>query len=435
MKILDLRRRTVGGLARVSGKVLWEESDRPEREIFFDTDPEFGDGLSRAPHAFLVAAFIPAMKHGEKRLLVEGPVCPELRNGLHTAMQLLRSWYGAEGHRPLHIEPTEGFVAPLPHIPQRAAMLMSGGVDALATLRTNRQDFSLDHPASIRDGFLVHGFDVGGYEFDDKNVENFRLALSSLRDLADEANVTLIPVYTNLRHLDDNDYLFATEQFGAALASVAHAFSNRITTGLIAASWHVSDLMPWGSHPLLDPNYSSSNVAIRHDGVRFSRLDKVRLVSEWSTALRFLRVCFNPFRPSEHLNCGRCEKCLRTMTELLILGKLDDCETFPTKDVTAEMIAGLLPGTSHLQNYRDACFILGPGAVCYWQEMIDPLRKGGRSDLAQAIEEKLAECRKCQAQAQRAQWRTAAKHLDTRYLGGALARMKRQLRGRSERLG
>ncbi len=84
----------------------------------------------------------------------------------------------------------------------------------------------------------------------------------------------------------------------------------------IAAS-HTHDFdHPWGSHPLLDPKISWSDVKIVHDGYDFSRQDKIRYLSaRWPIYLKYLRVCY-----FQHMayNCGRCEKCLRTITGLLL---------------------------------------------------------------------------------------------------------------------
>ncbi|MFZ0610953.1 MAG: hypothetical protein WAM73_01800 [Desulfobacterales bacterium] len=60
MIIDDLKSGTENGRKRVSAKVAWEDSDRPQQEIFIETDPEFADGLSANPHAFLtVYSFYP----------------------------------------------------------------------------------------------------------------------------------------------------------------------------------------------------------------------------------------------------------------------------------------------------------------------------------------------------------------------------------------
>ena len=71
-------------------------------------------------------------------------------------------------------------------------------------LRSNRLDFPLDHPRSIRDGILVHGFDIGAISGADQEWGTFERARTLLSAVAKDACVTLFPVSTNLRHLDDD---------------------------------------------------------------------------------------------------------------------------------------------------------------------------------------------------------------------------------------
>lgn len=95
-----------------------------------------------------------------------------LRNGIDTVMLQLRQWYGERRHNPVVIEPTQGFSPPLPRSPRRTSALMSGGVDALTTLYCNRRDFPLEHPGAIRDCFFFDGFDIGGNEALDREIDN-----------------------------------------------------------------------------------------------------------------------------------------------------------------------------------------------------------------------------------------------------------------------
>ena len=88
------------------------------------------------------------------------------------------------------------------------------------------------------------------------------------------------------------------------MGAVAHAFSGRITTAMVAAGSSVRDLGPIGSHPLLDPNYGSYWLNVEHDGVRFERIEKIRILSTWKEGLQSLRSCFHPFREPQALNCG-----------------------------------------------------------------------------------------------------------------------------------
>jgi hypothetical protein len=80
---------------------------------------------------------------------------------------------------------------------------------------------------------------------------------------------------------------------------------------------------------MLDPLWSTEDVEIVHDGCKADRVKKAALIAKSEIALRNLRVCF--FRPEDGLNCGQCEKCLRSMANLRAVGALDRCNTFPHK--------------------------------------------------------------------------------------------------------
>lgn len=430
MKIHSLSKNINGDLVRVSATITWEDCDRPEKEIYIETDARFAKDISCNPHTFLLIGIMPAMRHGERRVLIDGKVCPELRNGLITAMQQLRVWYGEERHGDVKIEAKKGFEPPPLRWPKQTASFMSGGVDSLATLRANRIDFPLDHPNSIKDCFFVHGLDVGGYEILDNNLENSKQAVASLSEFAKNTKISLIPVYTNIRHIDDNDYFFFADFYGAVLASIAHSFSGRITTAMIAAGSSILDLGPIGSHPLLDPNYSSADVSIRHDGIRFSRLEKVGLISGWDDAIHTLRACFDAFRPGDALNCGKCEKCIRTMTELLVYDKLNKCSTYPLNDITPDLLETIMaaPPKDFLSHSRKkilqkAYLMLGVANVYYWRELVNPLRKINRHDLAEVVETKLKKYEKYKARVEGKDLKGLIKRFDRKYLGSILSRL------------
>ena len=418
------------GLHRVLATVTWEDCDRPQREIYIERVQGAAEGFWPNPNGFLLGAIVPAMHCGERRIQVEGSVCPDLRNGLFTVMQQLREWYGPTNHEPLVIEPTKGFAPPVPPITRRVASFMSGGVDALTTLYQNRRDYPLDHPGSIKDGFIIHGIDVGGYENRDKNKGHFQLAVDALSEIAEESHLNLVPLSTNFRFLVNSDELFALESHGAIFAGIAHMHSQRVTTSLLASTNSVDELMPWGSHPLLEPNYSSSDLQFRLDGTWMSRLDKLRLISDWKPAMRNLRTCFHAFRSPDVLNCGRCEKCLRTMVELLVLGKLEQCEAFPYDDVTVAMIESLRgrPAPSaHLDEasgYESPPTSINSATAVHWRGLVELLRAAHRDDLAVAINAKLLEVKAHQAWLDERDWKGRIKRFDRKVTGGMLRKLR-----------
>jgi len=406
MRIEDIQVETVGAAARLSASVTWEDCDRAPQRVFFETDQEHAPYLSCNPHAFLVASILPAMRHGERRVALDAPICPELREGLETAMLFIRAWHGPN-REPVRIEAgAQGYVRFRDTTARHTALFMSGGIDSMASLCANRRNYPLDHPGSIKSGIFVHGFDIGAIQGGDSELDAFERARTLLSTVAREAGISLVPLYTNVRHLDDDIPFWMHEFHGAALAASAHALAHGFSDVLIASTFDAPNLEPWGSHPLLDPFYGSGDLRIRHDGLRYSRLDKVRMISEWDIALQNLRVCTE--NPSDALNCGSCEKCVRTMTELLALGKLSGCQAFPTNDVSRELLESIQI-TNGLQD-------------CIYQELVEPLSSQSRMDLVEVIDAKSAQYHRQLAWEEERDWKGAVKRLDRRFLRGGIYR-------------
>jgi hypothetical protein len=155
MRIERVREERAGEWHRVAADVIWEDRDAPVETLGIEITAPFASDLEPSPDAFLVALLPLAQWLGETRIRIEGRVCSRLRDGLDAAMQLFTLWYSR--CRPLRVEPTRGFAPTVPRREPRAACFLSGGIDALALLRSNRLDYQSDHPSSIRDGILVFG--------------------------------------------------------------------------------------------------------------------------------------------------------------------------------------------------------------------------------------------------------------------------------------
>ena len=412
MRIERLEERKEGNRKHVSAQVVYEDCDRPTRELYFETDEAFADGLTCNPHAFLLASIVPALHHGERRVYLEGELCPDLRDGVLAAMGWLLHWFYAADRQPVQIEAKTQRVVPAVWRKERAGQFFSGGIDSLATLRTNRLNYPSEHPGSIKDGLLVYGLEIGK---DVDEYEVFAEVYASLRDLAEHAGLTLIPVYTNLYRVQrdfDPDWQFWRHEFqGAALASVAHAFTRRLDTVSIASTNDIAHLEPRGSHPVLDPHYSGRDMRIWHANETLSRLEKTALVADWDVALNHMRVCNHVKRyQPDTFNCGRCEKCVRTMLGLLALGKLHESSAFPFQDVTPELAdAGVRVDTA----YSESCY----------RELLKPLADRGRDDLVRVIEKRI------EMNHHRNGRRARIRHFDRKYIKGSLGKLKRLVAG------
>jgi hypothetical protein len=403
MKIDNFNKKKKNARVRVSATVTWEDCARPEQEIFFETTEAFAEDLTCNPHAFLIACVSPALRHGEKRIILNEPVCAKLHTGLVTIMNLLRHWYGPKNQPITQIEANFQAQSLGATNSRRAGTFFSSGVDSLANLRLNRLNFSLDHPAAFKDALVVYGMNIES----DNRIETFDQRLNQMAQVAADARINLIPVYTNMRYLDDDAQFFERQFHSAILAASAHAFAKRLADVSISSSFEYHNLFPWGSHPLLDPNYSSHDLRITHDGIALSRLDKIKVIADWDVGLQNISVCYSNW-PGK--NCCRCDKCGRTMLSLLALGVLERCGAFDVKDVTEKWVLSAL--------------CVKPYHIPQMLELKHALAQIGRDDLVGAIEKKLSWFQQPDWQKNLKQKMRPMVRFDEKYLGGSIKKLK-----------
>ena len=238
------------------------------------------------------------------------PVSPVLLANLPRIQDILHAFSDGE----LSVVPVEAETAPAARAPagRGTAAFFSGGVDAFYTV--------LEHEPELTHLVFLQGFDVI-----DASSPKGVAAAAGARTVAAALDKTLVEVETNVR-LVCRRFGTGTTTWGAALASVALLLQCELERILIAGSDSYATLVPWGSHPLLDPLFGTDALGIEHDGCEATRVQKVERIASSALAREHLRVC--PEQLAE-LNCGRCEKCLRTMTTLRLIGALEQCPTFP----------------------------------------------------------------------------------------------------------
>jgi hypothetical protein len=370
MRITDLQLEHHGARVRSFAQIAWEERDAPASTLEFIV-PRGPDAPS--PEAFLLACFPLAAAQGERRITIAAPVCARLIEGLHAVHACWRNWGLVTGVMP-RIE-AQG----RPRVtaePPRALGFFSGGVDSLHMLLRNRALYERGDPSYIADALVIHGFDIGKRAYRLEH-EHFALTLARLEEPAAAMDLRLLACSTNLRHLPTRPGDWSTLHHGAALAAVAHAATRGSAQAFIASTFDLAHLMPWGSHPLLDPHYASQRVSFVHEGGRFSRLAKVRDIARTPHGLASLRVC--PANAPGRLNCGACEKCIRTRLELLAAG-IDESPAFGANAMAASQLAGMLAIESAHQ-------------IAYYEELLTALRARGHGDLAFVVADKLGRLR------------------------------------------
>ncbi len=407
MRIESLRTENYRDRRRVVADIRWEDSPRPDRTLYFETSGAFAPDVEPSAEAFLTAVLPLAVWQGERRIRVEGTVCPRLRDGLETAMAIFAMWYG---HcRPLAIEPIQGFVPMRPHPDAGTASFNSGGVDALALLRANRLDYPLDHPASIRTCLLLfglnsHDFDAAGPR--PERLAAFEMHLRRMQRLAEQARFTLIPIHTNTRALYEDFETWAAVGFAAGTICAAFTLPRHVRSAWFGSEGGGIDRPARGSHPLLDHHYSTAAVEVHHGQPAMTRLEKTRLIADWEEARPLLKSCFYQDLPTGGaINCERCEKCVRTMLALVALDRLRQVSAFSRDDLTPEMLKVV-----RIRTTLD---------LAYYSECIEPLKRRNRYDLARPLEAAVAAYVR-RRRWEGGRWRRWVRRVDARFLNGCI---------------
>jgi len=399
VRIDDIRAEAAAGRHRVVARVTWEDCEREAQDIYFQTNEEFAPALTCRPEAFLAACLPPALWSAERRIRVDGDVCPEMLDNVRVVNNMLEHWFHPVATAVSIEAPTRRRAA---EGRRRAGLFFSGGLDSIAALCGNREDTHPGHPAYVKDGILVYGLEV-------EEALPFELVVTQLQRLAREARLTLIPVATNLRSLNPDWAFWFNGYNGGALSAVGHALGGRLSSVVIASDYQVRALQQHGSHPLVGQNFSSYDLKIRYADVTLRRIDKARRVARWAPALQNLRVCNRAHLYAEGtLNCGDCEKCVRTMLDFLVIGALDRLTAIPRRELTRELILS-------------RCY-MKPSTLPYYDELIGPLRAVGRGDLAEAVDH-LVRVARCQDG-----WKGRLRRFDRERLNGYVWTLRRSLR-------
>jgi hypothetical protein len=189
-------------------------------------------------------------------------------------------------------------------------------VDSFYTLRAHVAGQEPDERARITHGLFVHGFDLSL-----SNVAAYEGARAGIVETLAGLGIDLIVGRSNVQSfLPRRDWgLF----HGGPLLGSALALGGGVRRFYVPASHTIGDLSPWGSSPRLDPLLSTEALEIVHDGADATRAQKTAAIGDWPPTFGRLRVC------GSLPNCCRCEKCVRTMITLDLLGLLGRQTSFP----------------------------------------------------------------------------------------------------------
>jgi hypothetical protein len=192
-------------------------------------------------------------------------------------------------------------IEPCKDVYDPVACYWSGGGDSSHTLLRNMTE-------------ITHLIMLGGFEYRAENTpESWRQLVKKQTVFARNIGKELIPVETNAKRVTDQRKISWAMAQGLILASMGSLFKcKRIYIG---SGNNYNHLIPWGTHPLTDPMWSTESTELIHYGAGFGKGEKMIDLCKNQNILDNLQVCW--YYP--HRNCGECVKCVRTMTTLYLL--------------------------------------------------------------------------------------------------------------------
>lgn len=271
--------------------------------LYFDVGTS-GAGYINENYDCALVALIPLALLSGESIRLNGPVSIDLYENALEAIALFRAWY------PSKTKPVSIFAELTYGSEQKASRVMSfysGGVDSLFNI-AGRVD---DKVRGIDACVLVHGMDI--------SIENSRLWNEVQSNLAENIkaipDIEMICVETNARLFQPYGVDWTSTGFGPILGAISNFLSKGFGKAVIGSYGLYQELEAHASGPLIDRLWSSERVDIVHFSPRYNRLQKILSIKKTSPQLlKHLRVCWK--NPNGKYNCGVCEKCLRTKTEL-----------------------------------------------------------------------------------------------------------------------
>jgi len=271
------------------------------------TDVFFESSMPLAPRieAFVCPFLLPSMlQHAD--LAPSAPLSAGFIKNLAFIRKRAIGWWPAMSHGEIHSQIAAETV-PL----RRSGLFYTGGADSSYALQ------QLCH--QVQYAVFVEGFDIS--LTDHGRLERTREWLAATTR---QCGVELVLVRTNLReHPVFNSASWVITHV-AALVGVAYALGQHVGKMYVAAS----DVPPpHGSSPEMDEAWSSEFMTIKNFSAELTRLQRVASIAHWEPLRGRLRVCWE--NRTDDLNCGFCEKCLRTRVQLRVSGAPDGLDSFP----------------------------------------------------------------------------------------------------------
>ena len=270
--------------ARNHRTVAWINYGGQAQRLWIQTSADIAFLEHDLGDIWLPAVLPLAMSRGEK-IVLRDPISDQRREAAERVQDIFVSWYPKKLSRVAIQAPPSN--TPRPRRlrlrrkpdPRVAATCFTGGVDSFYTLLTNPDVGAIVYGHGL-DIPLKHRATAG------------RRVDAELQRVAQESGIDYFRARTNLREVFGKQVSWGFLTHGSVLASIGLVLSPVIESLRIPSTHLIGTDIAWGSHPSLDPLWSTDRLTVIHDGADASRVDKTRRLADEPLAQRHLRVCF-----------------------------------------------------------------------------------------------------------------------------------------------
>lgn len=287
-----------------------------KKTFYFEVEKKYRPYLcTEVSDAFLVGILNYAMFNGED-IKVEGKVSERLLYQIHTYFLVTLPVVRPHAYKKINVE-AELYTGEI-HTEGAVGTSASGGVDSFYTISVHTGNVLTSYKLT----HLLIANQFNHYTSEEDTRKKFRDLLSKSQGIADNYGLELMGIYTN-----HNDFLFDgfVQEYSLRICSYALALQK------LFGVYYVSSGVPFGEFDFANHDsdgfdvlnlslMSTNNLTFYSSGGEVWRTQKIKKFADDPFIQSHLKVCNN----DDDQNCCTCEKCMRTMLSLDIIGKLPE---------------------------------------------------------------------------------------------------------------
>ena len=312
-----------------------DENRSLESELWFSVDEEYKDYLcDDYADCFLVCLLLIAIRT-EQDIKVEAPVSRKLLFNIQNTMIPL--------FMNIFTPPTQRVIKVIAEAKDDLLFKAKGvgcgcslGVDSLSS-------FLKHYGENVMDGYkvthltLFNSGQLGDYDLEGVE-ENFRKSVEELKPFSEAVNLPVVAINSNLNSFYRYSGVSLLQSFVNRTVCCALALQKLFDKYVYASSYTIkqfnfSTVDQSHMEATYAPLFSTENMELILSNPMLTRVEKTEFISKSPLTPRFLQVCWAEQTALEvwhntaflegktKKNCGWCDKCLRTLLTLEVLGR------------------------------------------------------------------------------------------------------------------